>query len=310
LFGRAKRAGKIATDYGSAVEVAHVADPPALPPAPEEVASSAGVFWNTDRIRLTHELFGPGFMVPGGDKEVIKLVTPIGITSAATLLLVGGGSGGAGRILALQLGLWVRGFEADPGLAAIGARSSQDVKLDRRATSQVWDQTQPEFGRKACHHTLLLMALGGAPAGAILDAVAAAMKPDGHIVMLDIVAAPSTDPSDPALLHWAELEHRLAELPTENDIIGHLRRLQFDVRVVDDVTERHASMVMASWQKLVKNIQKRPSAARAIVMVEEAERWMVRLRLMQEGKLRMIRWHAIRLGVPITPPVSKSGKAA
>jgi cyclopropane fatty-acyl-phospholipid synthase-like methyltransferase len=312
LFRRAKRARMSAADLDPAAELQLLADATpadvAARPLPINATPSKPVYWNKERIRLNDELFGPGFNLPGGDKEVIRLVTPIGITSAATILLIGGASGGAGRILAAQQGLWVRGYEADADLAALGTKTSKDAKLEKRATSQVWDPKKPEFGKKACHHALLLMPLRGAPTGSFLDAVGTAMKPDGHIVMVDIVAGSSTDPSDPALLHWAALERRLPNLPSEHEITVHLRRLRYDVRVVDDTTERHASLALASWQSLIKNIQQRPTLAQAVVMVEEAERWMVRLRLMQEGKLRLIRWHAIHLGVAL--PVAKSRKAA
>ncbi len=312
LFGRARRARKVAADFDPTVDLPLLADAAptiiAAMTSSDEAVPSTPVHWNTERIRLNDELFGAGFSLPGGDQEVIRVVRPIGITSAATILLVGAGSGGAGRLLALQQGLWVRGFEADPSLAALGAKSSKQAKLEKRATSQVWDPTKPDFGKKACHHALLLMPLLGAPAKAVLDAVAVAMKPDGHIVMVDIVAAPSTDPADPELLRWAELERRLPDLPTERDITMHLRRHHYDVRVADDTTERHASMVVSSWNNLVKNIHQRPSLARAMVMVEEAERWMIRLRLMEQGKLRLIRWHAIHLGVAI--PGAKPRKAA
>lgn len=312
LFRRAKRARISAADLDPAAELQLLADATpadvAARPLPVNAAPSKPVYWNKERIRLNDELFGPGFNLPGGDKEVIRLVTPIGITSAATILLIGGASGGAGRILAAQQGLWVRGYEADADLAALGTKTSKDAKLEKRATSQVWDPKKPEFGKKACHHALLLMPLRGAPTGSFLDAVGTAMKPDGHIVMVDIVAAPSTDPADPELLRWAELERRLPDLPTERDITMHLRRHHYDVRVADDTTERHASMVVSSWNNLVKNIHQRPSLARAMVMVEEAERWMIRLRLMEQGKLRLIRWHAIHLGVAI--PGAKPRKAA
>jgi hypothetical protein len=37
----------------------------------------------------------------------------------------------------------------------------------------------------------------------------------------------------------------------------------------------------------------RPTRRQAMRSVQEAELWMLRLRLLQSGKLRLIRWHAI-----------------
>jgi hypothetical protein len=265
--------------------------------------------WNRARIELHDDLFGEGFILPGGAKEVINLVTPIGITSAATFLLVGAASGGAARVLAVQMGLWVRGFEAVPDLAELGARRSRAAKLEKRATSEEWNPSEPAFGKQAFHHALALTPLHGASADGVLSAIAKALKSDGHLVMLEVVATLKLDPTDPILQRWKELEQRVGELPTQEEITRELERLGFDVRVSEDVTSRHISMVLAGWRKLVQGLHYRPDPGEAAVMVEEAERWMLRLRLMREGKLRMVRWHGIRWALPNISGAAVAGRS-
>jgi len=37
----------------------------------------------------------------------------------------------------------------------------------------------------------------------------------------------------------------------------------------------------------------KPTPARAALLVREAELWLLRSRLIREGQLRLVRWHAI-----------------
>jgi hypothetical protein len=94
----------------------------------------------------------------------------------------------------------------------------------------------------------VLEPLRGAAPEPVLSAIAEALKPLGQLVMLDTVAGPEADPRDPVLATWARLERRSAELPAESAVTRTLSRLGFDVRVVEDVSARHASHVLHGWQ--------------------------------------------------------------
>jgi len=73
-----------------------------------------------------------------------------------------------------------------------------------------------------------------------------------------------------------------------------LGRLGFEVRVVEDMSARHMKLAVLGWKRLVRSLAAdRPGPARAAAVVAEAELWMRRIRLMHEGRIRMLRWHAI-----------------
>ena len=114
-------------------------------------------------------------------------------------------------------------------------------------------------------------------------------------MMLEVVADRPLDPTNPVTAGWARLERRDARsVPAEITITRVLRRLHFDVRVVEDVSERHVQQALAGWRTSVRGMENvRPSRRQAMRCVEEAELWLLRMRLFQLGTLRLVRWHAI-----------------
>jgi hypothetical protein len=52
---------------------------------------------------------------------------------------------------------------------------------------------------------------------------------------------------------------------------------------------------MEAWAALLEALRAeptRPTPIAARAMVEEAEAWLLRLRLLEQGRIRLLRWHA------------------
>jgi len=255
--------------------------------------------WPAERIALADSLWGDGYIIPGGEMEVLRLAKPLGLSAAASLLLLGAGSGGAARGLATKLGVWVSGFEADSDLTAAALRHPAQAKLGRRAQVQGWTPAEPGFPRHYYHHCLALQPLQGSKPEPVLAAVALALKPGGQIMLLELVADEPLTETDSVAARWASLERLdLATLKSEVTITRVLGRLGFDVRIVEDVSQRHIEQALLGWRMTVRSMEyARPSMRNASMVVREAELWLLRLRLLRSGRLRLVRWHAIgRLG--------------
>ena len=74
-----------------------------------------------------------------------------------------------------------------------------------------------------------------------------------------------------------------------------LTRQHFDVRVVEDISDRHVTQTLAGWRGAVRGLSggPRPAVSQAAAFVTEAELWLLRIRLMRRLGLRLMRWHAI-----------------
>lgn len=267
----------------------------AMTEAPPLVLSGPPPTWTRDRLVTTDALWGAGYQFPGGEIETLRLAKPMGLSKASSLLLIGAGGGGPACSLAVQLGVWVSGFESDPDLVAAAVERIEHRNLTKRAQIESWNPFEPNFREHFYHHGLALEPLHGSQPERTLTAIAAALKPSGHLMMIELVADSPLDPANPVVAAWAHLERRDARaLPTEVAITRILGRLGFDVRVAEDVSDRHTHQALTGWRSTVRAMENVPPTRReAMRCVQEAELWMLRLRLLQHGSLRLVRWHAI-----------------
>ncbi len=265
---------------------------PSDPAAPLLAVKPPPKPWTAARIELNEQLWGEGFLFPGGAEETLRLAGPLGLTATATLLLLGAGAGGPPRAIASALGAWVTGFEADPELAAVAAESCARARLGRRAQVEMWYPSAPGLRVQAYHHGFALEPLRDGPPEPVLSALATALRPSGRLVMVELVADQPLDPADPTVAAWSRLERRAAPLPTERAVTRIFGRLGLHVRAAEDISHRHARLAMSGWAGLLRGLRARPSPAAAALLVAEAELWLLRLRLMREGRLRLVRWHA------------------
>jgi hypothetical protein len=258
------------------------------PPAPAEPAMDAPAPTPRPCYRRlwANRLWGEGMVLPGGAQEVLRLAALLPLSPETTLLLVGHGAGAAGSVVAGGRGSFVAAFE--PGAAA-PARPTPRA----RVSTQPLDPAAPAFRARYHHHALLLEPMrAGASPDALLAAAASGLRPGGQLVMLDLVARGAS--AGAAEARWLAAEDR-SDPPAEAALPAALNRAGFDVHVVEDAGRRHAEAAMAGWKALLLALRDqatRPGPAEAADMVAEAEAWLLRLRLLQEGRLRLLRWHA------------------
>ena len=267
-------------------------EPMAEPPSAEAAVSRP---WCDERLSVSDALWGEGYQLPGGEMEVLRLAKPLGLSAASSLLLLGAGSGGAANSLVSHLGVWVNGFEADADLAAAATHRVGLSGPGKRVRINRWDPSEPVFTRQYFHHALAIEPLRGHPPETILAALSLALKEGGQLMMVELVADAPLSENDPLIRQWGRLERiDPRTLPTEIAITRVLGRLGFDVRIVEDVSQRHMHQAIMGWRRMVRGMEdEKPSRAKARLVVHEAELWLLRLRLFREGRLRLVRWHAI-----------------
>lgn len=273
--------------------------PPSFSVATAPARENASSIWPAARLVVTDALWGDGFQFPGGELEALRLARPLGPSAASSLLLVGAGSGGPPCSVAAHLGVWVTGFETDAALAELGNERSIRTGLGRRAQIETWRPEAPDFGRGQYHHGLALEALRDGPPERVLTAIAAGLKPGGQLTVVETVADNPLDLKESHVASWARLDHRNPNfLPAQAAITRMLGRLGFEVRIVEDISHRHVQQALFGWRQLVGGLaEAKLNSRQAEPLVREAELWLRQLRLIQQQKLRRVRWHAIgRLG--------------
>ena len=287
LFGRTPARPPVALGTGAAVAQPVVL----LQPAP---GASVPTAWPADRLALTNQLWGPGFIFPGGEIETMRLTRPLGASAAASLLLVGVGAGGPASSIARNLGAWVTGMDNDPSLLAAARGLITRSQLAKKISIKAWDPANPDLGTKSHHHCLALEPLHGAQPEPILDGLARALRPGGQMVITELVAPVPLNPNDPVVRRWGDLEHRgPTNVHAPVAITRALGRMGLDVRVAEDISDRHLEHAMLGWRVFLRALDRKPNRQEAVHLVAEAELWLLRRRLIRDGRLRMMRWHAI-----------------
>ena len=297
LFGRGRREPAMSGTLAE-VALAGLAGEPSPHPAPLSPADPLSA-WPAQRIALAEQLWGEGFLNPGGEDEVLRHAAPLGLSEAVSVLLLGVGASGPPAALAREFGVWVSSFDADAALVALAAERIQrsGAAVAKHATVQAWDPASPCFRRRAFQHVMAFDALRDAPVDEVLSALYQAIKPGGQLVLQELVADAPLDAAEPQTAAWCRLERRTPDLPAEAAITGTLAGLGFDVRVVEDQSSRHVGLVVQGWKGLIRTLQgEHPSHAYAAALVDEVELWARRIGLMHAGRIRLMRWHAIAGG--------------
>jgi hypothetical protein len=256
------------------------------------------IAWPPARLAVADALWGEGFQFPGGELETLRLARPLGLSAASSLLLVGAGSGGPPCCVAAHLGVWVTGFETDATLATLANERSIRTGLGRRAQIEPWQPTAPEFGRNYYHHGLALESLRDGNPEPVLTAMASALKPGGQLTLVETTADTPLDTADPVVAAWGRLDRRdPAAVPHPAAVTRMLGRLGYEVRIVEDISNRHVQQALIAWRRVVGGLEHvKPTARQAGPLVGEAELWLLQLRLFRAQKLRRVRWHAIGRG--------------
>jgi hypothetical protein len=273
----------------------------AIPAAPAGVTALASpaparlARWPTTRVAAVEALWGAGFMSPDGARETLRLATPLGLDKTLTLLLLGAGLGGPAAAIAAKFGGYVESFEAEPELAVIAEYRRRAAPGLRRVTVAGWQRDAPMFKPHSAHHALSLEAARGAPLLPILTSLAAALRPHGHIVLTELVCDGASPEDDREFAAWCRLENRQPALPRADTVGDALKSQGFDVRVVEDLSDKHVAATLSGWRAAVKSMADgpRPEPAAAGIFVTEAELWLLRVRLMRRFGFRLLRWHAI-----------------
>ena len=253
--------------------------------------------WPAARLALTNQLWGPGFTFPGGEVETLRLVRPLGTTAAASLLIVGVGSGGPASAVTRNLGTWVTGIDCDSSLIAAARGLISRAQLGKKVSIEAWDPVNPSLASKSHHHCLAMLPLNGQRPEPILTGLAKALKPGGQLVMTELTAKVPLDLNDATVKRWAKLERRSpAGVISGVAITRMLGRVGLDVRIAEDITDRHLEDMVLGWRLMLRDLEEqeqKPSRQHAALLVAEAELWLMRWRLMKQGHLKMMRWHAI-----------------
>jgi SAM-dependent methyltransferase len=245
--------------------------------------------WTISRIELVQQVWGEGFAGPGGEEGILDLVKPLGLTAAMNVLEVGAGLGGATRIMADRFGSWVTGLESDGKLAEAGMELSTKAGIAKKAPIQSFDaehfEAKPKTYDCLVSKEFLFTVEDKERLFRLFNTI---LKDHGQILFTDYVL-PAPDQRSAALESWAERDPDKPQLWAMQNYIDVLTEHKLDIRIQEDI------MITQAWAEYMASVdQSKLDNAMVSAMVDEAEIWARRVKLLEAGDLKVCRFHALK----------------
>ena len=204
-------------------------------------------------------------------------------------------------MIANEFGAFIDGIEPDPELAAASAKRAAVVKGMSRVKIKNMSIDDPgAFERKydAIFGQEIMLPL--ADRAKLLGHCVNALKAGGKLVITDFTLADGA--GGEAVDLWLQREQAAGSILTENDWRSFFKetgfnenKARFRMRTIEDMSDRYVELVLHGWIALEESL--RANAANRDTlreMIAEAERWALRVTLLNSGLLRYTRLFATK----------------
>ena len=204
---------------------------------------------------MVEKLWGEGFTTPGGDDYIPQLVKPLGLNPAMSVLDLAAGLGGAGRKMAAQYGCWVTGMEPSPVLAKEGMERSVKAGMAKQATIVHYDPENFKHPKRFdCIFAKEAFCFVKNREG-LHDGIELSLKPRGQLLFTDYVFD-KEEPRSAAVKDWIAKEPVEPFPLTMQQTISSLQQRNLDIRINEDITDAHRTLILAAIQSLTEFLAK------------------------------------------------------
>ncbi|MGF1611892.1 MAG: SAM-dependent methyltransferase [Kiloniellales bacterium] len=254
--------------------------------------------WSEPHIEFLQAVWGEGFLTPGGEAGLLKLVKPFGLNPAMSLLDIGAGLGGPARLMTKTFGVWVTGLERRPRLAKRGMELSTKAGLEKKAPIVQFD---PEtFDGKAKSYDCVFSKecfFAVEQKERLIETIGKLLKDTGHVLFTDFVLA-RTGLNSPAIETWKAGEPDTPRPWAMEQYVEALTDCRLEVCITEDITRDFQRAVTEGWATYLSALGGGEVDKRlAPILVEEVELWTRRIQALESGDLRVCRIYAVRKGV-------------
>ncbi|MCK5547093.1 MAG: class I SAM-dependent methyltransferase [Rhodospirillaceae bacterium] len=261
----------------------------------EEKAEGPNLLWPKNRLNMVEQLWGDGYITPGGEEYIKEYLPLLALTKKHSLLLLGASLGGIGRTLVEETGVWVTGYEQDVELAEIGAERCVLSAMQRRAPVKKANFETLQLKPRSFDFAMSLESLYTVEHKKELFAsVADSLRTDGELIYTDLVL-PNTEPPNDAVKKWMASEVHKPHLWPVDVTQSYLGTLNFDVRPYTDITGLYRMRVLMGWLKFLDTMNKKKLTALADSVINECAYWARLISAIDSGGLKVYSFHAYKL---------------
>ena len=251
--------------------------------------------WNEAHLKVTQAIWGAGMIGPTLPEEIQHLVKPLGLNPAMSLLHVGAGLGGPGRVMTESFGVWVTGLEAERELVKTGMALAEAAGLAKKAPVVIFDPDsfEPKAGSfDAVVSFGYLFSVRNRMR--LIEVLDQALKANGQMLITDfVVARPGAESQ--VMADFMAGEPEPIEPWSVEQYKVTLEGRDLEVRIVEDRSDKLREQVVKCWADHMEVVNAEAGCPRyAAALVHEVELWTRRMRALESGDLRHCRIYARR----------------
>jgi SAM-dependent methyltransferase len=268
--------------------------PPTAMAAEELVAEHVGDDAPVDPLELAQQIWGTGFLMPGGTEQIMSLVKLFGVNPAMSLLDLSAGLGGASRHVSATFDVYITAMERSPEIARRGHAMSVDAGLGRKVPVTAYDPETVDLKPHSFDGAYAqFLTTGVVDKERLLRQVMRGLKPRGQFSFVDF-----------ALREGESVDHRLDKLRKVErypvlpwrvpQYVECLTRAGFDCRIAEDYTETYRARILEGWHHLMQVVKLEAMPKSHLrALLDEAELWGQRLAAIDSGALSVCRFYAV-----------------
>lgn len=246
------------------------------------------------RLEVMQQIWGKGMSGPGDEEYILRLVKPLALNPAYTVIDVGAGLGGATRLISEKFDIWITGLESDREVADEGMELSTMAGLAKRAPIHYFDMDRYEFRENSTDCVISKEALFTVQdKDRLLKEIIRMIRPRGQLLFTDYVLAEKAD--ERAVYNWTQGEPKRPNPWTMRDYEAMLTESRLDIRIKEDITDEVYGIITASWARFLSSLKGKRVDRDASAAIDVAvELWTRRTRAIDAGALRICRFHALK----------------
>jgi SAM-dependent methyltransferase len=185
-----------------------------------------------------------------------------------------------------KFGAYVTALERSPELVQEGQNQNTVHDVDDKVTHEVLDPEEPKFKTNYFVAALARDAfLNIENKNDLLDGLIQSLKPEGQIVITDLLY--DEDADGPEMAAWKEIEPEPVYPWSIGDIKQVFAAENVLLRIANDDSDIYRSMVLSAWAEFMQKIKAREVDDELMgMLLWEAELWARRIAAMETGQLK------------------------
>ncbi len=265
---------------------------------PDVEDSISALKWDELRMEMSQLIWGDGYCGPGGKEHIEKMCKLLTMNSEMSAIVVGAGLGGPARVLAEEFGVWITGYELSENLAERGMKMSTDMGLASKAIIRHIDPEKAEPFDRRFDRAFSKEALYNFPdKPKILKDTFDTLKDGALFLITDYTLTDVSAIENPDVQKWLSQEATRPFPVTAAYMQKTLEDIGFVIRVNEDISKEYIDLIEGSWSKAATVAEhlaaKGEEGVKAIkTLMEEAEHWALRAKLLKDGHLHVWRFLA------------------